>query len=172
MPVNEPTYLKYIDGKLSDYDFSADSICHPSEKAFALIIFSLGLDRYALKRLHRAVAPNWFEEKVDALLFKLGVTPVPNKDLFRAQKVLWAALVSHIYDILQSQPFEMPKVKLVAQGFNSKVSGVLEIGGFMRLEGRISADNEPLYQIELDAGSRCSVSRFVAQSAGQTPQGF
>ncbi len=150
LPVNESTYLKYINGTISDKDFSADLICPQNEPAHALILFSLGLDLYRLKRLYARTPPGWIDRSMDTFLFRIGVGPRPNQKLFRVQKLLWTVLVYHIREILDHQSFTMASVKLVAQSFNRKVIDILSAGGFTELKGRISCDRESLFELIID----------------------
>jgi hypothetical protein len=154
LPVDESTYIKYINGQICDKDFGADLVCRRNEPAFALILFSLGLDLYRLKQLYGRIPRAW----LDTMLFHVGIAPDPGKKLLQAQRFLWMGLLFHISKILNQQSLAMPTVKLVAQSFNQKIIDILEAGNFTELKGRISCDKEQIFEITIQTGKRSQVA--------------
>lgn len=144
IPISESTYLNYINGKINDNDFSAALVCRPTEIAYAIIIFSIGIDRYKLKQIIKDRNLNI----LDRFLSKIGLPPFRIGDMYEAEFNLWIGLWYHLKELLNTQTFYNSPVVLVAQSLNSKVAQVLKSIGFEQLEG-LSADGEYLFQLKV-----------------------
>lgn len=144
IPVNEATYHQYLDGKIQDNAFSADLVCSLDEPAYAVIIFSLGIERYRMKRLFKSRSIG----KVDRVLSKIGLPPYRANDLYDAEYDLWVGLIYHLRQLLQHQTTVQWPTNILAQSFNKKVMHVLTDAGFKQ-RTETSADGEPLFELKL-----------------------
>lgn len=143
-PVSEATYKKYLNGKISDYDFGADLVCSLDEPAFAIIIFSQGLDPYRLKQVFR----NRSMGKLDQLLSNIGLPPFRTNDMYEAEFELWVGLIHHLRQLLQNQKIVQWPAYILAKSYNLKVMQILESAGFNKRE-ETSADGESLFELKL-----------------------
>lgn len=144
IPVNEANYHKYLDGKIHDNDFGADLVCSVNEPAYAIIIFSLGIERYRMKRLFK----NRTISKLDRTLSKIGLPPYKANDLYDAEYDLWVGLIHHLRQLLQHQTTVQWPTNILAQSFNKKVMQILIDAGFQQ-RNKTSADGEPLFELKL-----------------------
>jgi hypothetical protein len=144
IPITEGTYNEYIAGKIGDNDFNADLVCRPDEEAYAIIVFSLGLDRWRLKEIIQGRRLNAF----DGFLAGIGVPPFWVGDMYDAERRLWAGFVHHARQLMENQRFAGLPVTFLAQSFNLKVERVLKEVGFVQLPG-LSADKEYLFELKV-----------------------
>ena len=145
LPITEGTYNKYLDGKISDVDFNADDVCDLEKEAYAIIVFSLGLDRFTLKKLHKRGVIT----RLDRLLSRIGIAPHSNTTLQNAESDLRIGLFYHLQTLLRYQkPTIQGTMRLVAQSFNPKIVDVLHEAHFRNLSKR-SKDGEDLYELIL-----------------------
>lgn len=144
IPVNEATYKKYIDGKITDHDFSSELVCRLNEPAFAVIIFSQGLDPYRLKQVFK----NRSMGKFDRFLSSIGLPPFRENDMYEAEFELWVGLIHHLRQLLQNQKIAQWPTFILAKSYNLKVMQILEGAGFNKRK-ETSADGESLFELKL-----------------------
>lgn len=144
IPVNETTYNRYLTGEIGDNDLMPELVCALDEPAFAVIIFSLGLERYRLKQVFKN-KPNG---KFDRLLSKVGLPPFRANAMYTAEFDLWVGLIYHLRLLLQNQKIVQWPATILAKSFNSKVTHMLEGAGFSKRE-EVSADGEALFELKL-----------------------
>ena len=144
IPVNEITYNQYLAGKIGDNDLNANHVCGTDEAAFAIIIFSLGLERYRLKQVFKS-RPNG---KLDRMLSKVGLPPLRANAMYTAEFDLWVGLIYHLRLLLQNQNIVQWPATILAKSFNSKVMHMLEGAGFSKRE-EYTADGESLFELRL-----------------------
>lgn len=144
IPVNEATYHQYLAGEIGDNDLNSDRVCGLDEAAYAVIIFSLGLERYRLKQVFKN-KPNG---KFDRLLSKIGLPPFRTNAMYTAEFDLWVGLIYHLRLLLQNQKIAQWPATILAKSFNSKVVHMLEGAGFNKRE-ELSADGESLFELKL-----------------------
>lgn len=126
MPVNKTTYEQYMTGELLDSDLSADFVCRPDEPAFAILLLSIGLDRYRLKQLFK----NRTQGQFDRFLARLGLPPFSTNDLYQAEYDLWVGVIHHLRQLLQHQTTMQAATRIVAHPFNGKIEQLLLAAGF------------------------------------------
>lgn len=144
IPIDEITYGEYVDGKISDMDFSARQVCSEIEPAYAILIFSLGFDAYELKRYIQGRELNHIAKVME----KIGVQPYKIMDMRDAEYYLWVAFAYHLCQLLKNQKFVDDEVVLLAQSINKTIASLLLAIGFKELKGR-SADNERIFEFRI-----------------------
>jgi hypothetical protein len=144
IPIDEPTYVRYVEGKIEDNSFSARDVCGPDEKAYAILVFSLGLDRWRIKEIITGRKLTF----LDRLFQQIGLPPFRIGNLYEAELNLWIGFLHHLQVLLREQRFSRYPVVLLAQNFNAKVERVLKNIGFTRLEG-LSADKEHIFELRV-----------------------
>lgn len=144
IPVSEATYDQYLNGKITDKDFNAGLVCKPHEPAFAVIIFSLGLERYRLKEVFK----NNNRGKFDMLLSNIGLPPIGANDMYEAEFNLWVGLIYHLRQLLDNQKTAQWPTRILAPSFNKKVMRILEGAGFKK-RPETSANGESLFELKL-----------------------
>lgn len=161
IPVTHGTYKRYVRGEIGDNDFDSDLVCQPYEEAYAIIIFSLGLDRWRLKEiLQERKLSGW-----DRFLARVGIAPAWIDDMYEAEQNLWWCFVEHVTYLMAHQRFVDFPVTLVAQSLNRKVEKNLKAIGFAQLPGT-SKDDEHLYTLKAWPPEKRSSRRPIRPPAG------
>jgi hypothetical protein len=145
IPINKVTYRQYLKGEISDIRFSDQLVCSPSEPAYAILVFSLGLHRWRMKEIVQGRKLSVF----DRILARIGIPPFDIGSLRDAEQHLWVGFVHHLQVLLKNQKLQQLPVILLAQSFNEKVSNVLTEIGFRKIDGKVSADEEDLFEIKV-----------------------
>lgn len=147
IPVNQHTYNAYLSKKINDNDFDASYVCPSDEPAYAVIVFSIGMDRYKIKALHSEEIKlkkkrSWKEAYQNF--------SQPSSLFLEADKFLRDGLVFHLRHIIENQKWETRTAKVVTQSLNRKVVNVLLAADFKPLPDDMrTADNEPTFELEL-----------------------
>lgn len=152
IPISEATYISYIEGKIKDNDFNAALVCSPNEEAHAILVFSLGMDRWRIKELITGRKLN----ALDRFFGRIGLPPFRIGDLYEAELNLWIGFLHHLQTLLREQRFSKYPVVLLTQSFNAKVERVLKEIGFVALD-ELSADGERLFELRVWPSAQAAV---------------